>query len=226
MKKLYIPLLIALVTGVAACSDNADNCPDYWAVEQYDPTFIAEIDETNEALSLQITNYSGLAGEVFQSYFTGEFDAIANFENFTAPPATGTNGRGFIEMVMYNTNFPDTILDTTAIRVGLSSTHLYAGIGVVDYQEKARLSSATSGKLEIRKHGNNLTAIGIAGLDTVIITKNAPMEPVRFGFRIGSISDSTVTGTVGVKIMQFNVVGNNATTLYGDDFSCNSIYVP
>jgi hypothetical protein len=110
------------------------------------------------------------------------------------------------------------------MRVGLSATHIYAGIGLNDYQQKARLSTTISGRLEIRKHGSNLSVLCIAGGDTAMVSKVATLDAVRFGFRLGAIQDSAVTGTIGIKITQFNVVGNNGTTLYSDDFTCNSIY--
>lgn len=221
MKKIAIPVLLTAMAGIVSCS-KVDDCPDFWAVNRTNPNLIVEIDENNEALSIQMTDFAGTAGEVYQSYFTGEFNVIANFDNFTAPAATGTNGRPYIEMMMYNTNFPDTVLDTTAMRVGLSSTHIYCGIGVMQYQQKLR--TATSGILRIQKQGTNLIAQTICGADTVTVTQNMSVAPVIFGFRVGSINDSAVTGTVGIKINQFNVIGNNGTTLYSDDFTCNSIY--
>lgn len=224
MKKYILPLVAGVVVLMFSCKEES-NCTTYWTTEINNPSLIMEIDEENEALSIQITDFASVPGEIYQSYFTGDvYDVIANFENFSAPAATGTNGRAFIEMMMYNTNFPDTVLDSTAIKVGISSTHIYSSIGYNQYQEKARLSTTNSGKFRIRKQGNNIQAYTIAGGDTVVTSYITPLNPTRFGFRIGTINDSLVTGTVGIKILNFNVIATNTTTLYTDDFTCNSIY--
>lgn len=223
MKK-YIFSVTALAIILMYSCKNEDPCPTYWTTEIINPSVIFEIDLENEALSIQINDFASTAGEIYQSYFTGEYEVIATFSNFSAPAATGSNGRGYIEMVMYNTNFPDTVLDSTAVRVGISSTHIYSGIGYTQYEQKPRIATTNSGVFKIRKQGNNIQASTIAGGDTAYTNYITPVSPTRFGFRVGTINDSTVTGNVGIKILNFNVIGNNGTTLYSDDFKCNSIY--
>lgn len=204
-----------------------NTCAGIWAVEYVNPNLIAEVDIVNKTMSMQIANMlpGGIVGEAYQAYFIGDFNAVASFTNFQAPVATGSNGRAYAEMIMYNSEVPDTILDTNFVRAGISTTHIYSMIGL-QTDQKIKLPTTNSGTFRIQKIGTSLLGEVIAGGETTSVSLTIPLNPIRFAFRLGSFNDSTVTGTTAIKITQFSVSGTNDCTLFSDQFKCNSIYVP
>jgi len=195
-----------------------DECTKIWKIEGQNGGVIIEINTTNKELSLQGYDYSGFGGEIFQQYFTGDFEAVANFKNFIA----GSGGRAYALMIMYNSEIPDTILDTTAVYCGITRNYIYSGIGIASTSGKN--TNGNAGVFRIKKFGNNLLAQTIVGTDTAQVSQNYSVNPIRFGFRIGTMGDSLVSGTSGIKITKFQVIGSNNTTLLGDEFTCNSIH--
>lgn len=229
LKFAQVILLTGMVSSLFSCSgcNSGPQCEAIWAVDYVNPTLIAEIDSVNKTLSLQIPNMTpgGIQGEAYQAYFIGDFIAVAPFSNFVATLPGGGNGRPYAEMIMYNSEMPDTILDTTMVRAGISSDKIYAMIGL-QTDEKMRLVTTTSGTFKISKISGQLTAQVIAGGDTVSKSLTMPMNPVRLAFRLGSFNDSIVMGTTAIKINSFNVSGTSDCTLLSDEFKCNSIYIP
>lgn len=215
---------------VFSCAPKGTPCDTIWAVEYDNPSFFAEIDSVNKTLSLQIASMSptlsDYQGEVYQAYFTGDFYTVAQFSNFTVTsPGVAFDGNPYAEMVMYNSETPDTVLDTTVVRAGISRDYIYSSVGF-NKSTKTRLSTTTSGTFKINKIGNSLFTQVIAGGDTVSKSISMPFVPVRFAFRLGSFNDSIVSTTTGIKITSFQVSGTTGVTLLGDEFKCNSIYVP
>jgi hypothetical protein len=229
-KLAHVIVLSGLLLTLFSCDgcNQGPGCDSIWGIELTNQSMIIEIDSVNTTLSLQVPNMNpgGIQGEAYQAYFTGDFIAVAQFSNFVCPSSPcGTCGRPYAEMVMYNSETPDTILDTTFVRAGISSTHIYSMIGL-QKDEKPRLITTTSGTFRIEKIGPSLTSQVIAGGDTVSMNLSMPMTPIRFAFRLGSFNDSLVVGTTAIKIDAFNVSGTSGATLFGDDFTCNSIYIP
>lgn len=228
---LTLPALLLTLFSCDGCNNNGPGCETIWIVEYPNPAFIAEVDSVNKTMSLQVASMagttSGFEGEVYQSYFTGNFDVQAPFANFVCGPYTGVadEGNPYAEIIMYNSETPDTVLDTTFVRAGISRDYIYASIGL-QTDKKMRLSTTTSGTMQIRKIGSSLMARVIAGGDTVVKSLPFTFNPVRFSMRLGSFGDSAVYTTTGVKFTAFNVSGTTDATLYSDQFSCNSIYIP
>ena len=228
IKFAHIIAAFGLMFAFTSCKKDP-GCTGIWIVEYDNPALIAEIDSVNKTMSLQISSMSptltNYQGEVYQSYFSGDFNVVAPFSNFVAGPLVPGDGNPYTELIMYNSETPDTVLDTTYVRAGISRDYIYAMVGL-QKSKKTRLVTTTSGSMRIQKIGNVVLAQVIAGVDTV--TKNIPMSftPVRFAVRIGSFNDSVVSTTTGVKINAFNVSGTSGSTLFSDEFKCNSIYVP
>lgn len=228
MKIKFVHLLaisgLLLLASCKSCNDEP-GCESIWLTEYVNPSLIIEIDSVNKELSLQIPNMTpgGVQGEVFQSYFTGDFNVVAKFDNFVAPSSPcGTCGRPYAEMIMYNSEAPDTVLDTSYVRAGISSTSIYTMIGL-SKDEKPRIITTTSGEFRIGRFGPNMSGSVIAGGDTVSLAMTMPFNPVRFAFRLGSFNDSIVVGSTAIKITQFSVSGTTGCTLFSDQFTCNSI---
>lgn len=198
--------------------DKGDECVKFWEVTPTGNGMIVEIDLTSNELSMQGLDMAGFGAEIFQSYFSGDFEAIANFKNFAAGSG---GGRSYAEMIMYNSEIPDTILDTTAVFAGISRNQIFAGIGVNWYKTKNTLGN--TGIFKIKKFGNSITSTVIVGVDTATVSQYYTVTPIRFGFRMGTYNDSIVPGISGIKITKFQVVGTNGATLSGDEFLCNSI---
>lgn len=217
MKKAFI-IFSAVFAGILFfTSCEQDDCVKMWHIEGQANGVIIEINTTNKELSMQGVDFAGFGGEIFQQYFTGDFEAIANFKNFAA----GSGGRTFAEMMMYNSEIPDTIMDTTSVYCGITRNRIYAGIGGI--WTSGKNTSGNTGVFRIKKFGNNLLAQTIVGTDTAQVAQNYAVNPIRFGFRIGTMGDSLVTGISGIKISKFQVIGANNVTLLGDEFTCNSI---
>jgi len=217
MKKVLV-IFAAVWVGISfLTSCESDDCVKIWQIEGQNGGVIIEINTTNKELSLQGVDYSGFGGEIFQQYFTGDFEAVANFKNFVA----GSGGRIFAEMMMYNSAIPDTIMDTTSVYCGITKNYVYSGIGGI--WTNGKNTSGNAGVFRIKKFGNNLLAQTIVGTDTAQVSQNYSVNPIRFGFRIGTMGDSLVTGISGIKITKFQVIGANNVTLLGDEFTCNSI---
>lgn len=200
-------------------------CDSIWVVEYINPSLIAEIDSVNKTMSMQVPSMANgvhYQGEVYQSYFNGNFNAVANFSNFIG--TTGP-GRPYAEMIMYNSLVPDTVLDTSYVRAGISSTHIYTHMGL-QKDEKIKLPTTTSGKFQINRIGNDMFGQVIAAGDTVTLSLTMPFTPIRFAFRLGSMGDSAVSSTTAIKITSFQVSGTSDCTLLTDQFKCNSIYIP
>lgn len=217
MKKI-LGFYTVILSGLSLFNScESDDCVKMWKIESQNSNVIIEINTTNNELSIQGTDYSGFGGEIFQSYFTGDFEAIANFKNFVA----GSGGRTYINMIMYNSEIPDTILDTTAVFCGITRNYIYSGIGL--NLTSGKNTNGNAGTFRIKKIGNNLLAQTIVGTDTAQVAQNYSVNPIRFGFRIGTMGDSLVSGISGIKITKFQVIGQNNVTLLGDEFTCNSI---
>ena len=222
MKKFNVIFLLTILSGIlffVSCAPEEEPCTKLWSVESSGGSVIIEIDESNGELSLQGNEFGGWGGEIYQSYISGDFEAIADFKNFTS--GTG-GGRPFIEMIMYNGAVPDTILDTTTIVAGITKGYIYSGIGPATID--ADQTFGTNGSFIIKRLGTTLTAMVISGADTARVQKVYSVAPTRFGFRIGSFNDSIVTGISGLKITKFQVIGSNDATLEADDFDCNSVF--
>lgn len=217
---------IILLSSCDGCNNNSGPpCNPVWAVEYINPGLIAEVDSVNHTLSLQVSSMAsgvGIQGEAYQEYFVGDFNVVAPFSNFIG---TSGPGRPYAEMIMYNSDIPDTILDTTFVRAGISSTHIYTYCGLQKV-EKAKLPTTTSGTFRISKIGGAMIGQVIAGGDTVTLNLLMPFTPVRFGIRLGSFGDSAVNTTTAIKINAFPVSGTTGCTLQSDEFKCNSIYIP
>jgi hypothetical protein len=228
LKFIHILGVTAIITAISSCAP-AVKCDGLWIAEYENPAFIAEVDSVNKTMSLQVASMSptvaDFQGEVYQSYFVGDFNVKATFNNFVAGPLVGTDGNPYAEMIMYNSETPDTVLDTSFVKAGISRDYIYAAIGL-QKSKKSRLVSTTSGTMRIQKIGSSLLAQVIAGGDTV--TKQIPFtfSPLRFSLRLGSFNDSAVSTTTGIKFTSFGVSGTTGATLFSDEFSCNSIYVP
>ncbi|MBE2247757.1 MAG: hypothetical protein IAE67_10920 [Candidatus Competibacteraceae bacterium] len=214
--KLFALLGLSMI--VFNSCDNEDECFKIWQVAPGASGVIVEIDLTNKELSMQGLDFGGFGAEIFQSYFTGDFEAIATFKNFAAGSG---GGRPYAEMVMYNPEIPDTILDTTAVFAGITRNQIFSGIGVNWYSAKNTLGN--NGVFKIKKFGNNLSSTVIVGVDTATVSQYYSVSPIRFGFRIGTFNDSIVQGISGIKFTKFQVIGSNNATLLGDEFICNSI---
>ncbi len=230
LKFAQVVLLSGLILGLFSCDgcNQGEPCDSIWGIEMANPSMIIEVDSVNKTLSLQVANMNpgGVQGEAYQAYFSGDFNVQAPFSNFVCPSSPcGTCGRPYAEMVMYNSETPDTIQDTTIVRAGISSTHIYSYIGL-QKDQKIRLATTTSGVFRIQKIGSSLLSQVIAGGDTVTMNIAMPMNPIRFAFRLGSFNDSLVVGTTAIKINAFNVSGTSGATLFSDEFKCNSIYIP
>lgn len=223
--------LSALLLTLFSCDgcNKGPQCDGIWIAQYDNPAFIAEVDSVNKTMSLQVSNMvpngTGVAGEVYQAYFTGDFDVQAPFNNFVpGVPFVGGDGNPYAEIIMYNSETPDTVLDTNFVRAGISRDYIYASIGLQKSQ-KPRAGN-TSGTMRIRKIGSNLLTRVIAGTDTVTKQMNFSFSAVRFALRLGCYGDSTVSGTTAIKFTAFNVSGTSGATLFSDQFTCNSIYVP
>lgn len=217
MKKIFIIFIIVFAGIIYLTSCNNDDCVKMWHIEGQANGVIIEINTDAKELSLQGYDFAGFGGEIFQQYFTGDFEAVANFKNFAA----GSGGRTYVNMVMYNAEIPDTVLDTTAVLCGITRNQIYAGVGLSNFSFKN--TSGTNGSFRIKKLGNSILSQTIVGTDTAQVSINYPTNPIRFGFRIGTINDSLVSGISGIKITKFQVIGANNVTLLGDEFTCNSI---
>lgn len=217
MKNIAIifSVVFAGILFFTAC--NNDDCVKMWHIEGQANGVIIEINTDAKELSLQGYDFAGFGGEIFQQYFTGDFEAIANFKNFAA----GSGGRTYALMMMYNSEIPDTILDTTIVYCGITRNYIYSGIGL--NWTSGKNTNGNTGVFRIKKFGNNLLAQTIVGTDTAQVAQNYAVNPIRFGFRIGTMGDSVVTGISGIKITKFQVIGSNNVTLLGDEFTCNSI---
>lgn len=229
MKKLtYLLLGMGLVFSLTSCPGGEDACPDKWQVNRTSNDLIVEIDSVANNMSLQISNIfpvegSGIMGEVLQSYFDGNYNIKAPFSNFICPTSPST-GRSYVEMVMYNGAVPDTVLDTNVIVAGISRDFIYVKIGT-QMAKAPRPATTNSGTFRIQKLSSSVT-VQMLCTDTVTLSKNFSFTPLYVGFRVGSLGDSTVLGQTAIKINQFNVSGTTGTTVYSDEFKCNSIYVP
>ncbi len=207
--------IFAVILFFTSCND--DECVKMWHTEGLSNGVIIEINTDAKELSLQGYDFAGFGGEIFQQYFTGDFEAIANFKNFAA----GSGGRTYALMMMYNSEIPDTILDTTIVYCGITRNYIYSGIGL--NWTSGKNTNGNNGVFRIKKFGNNLLAQTIVGTDTAQVAQNYAINPIRFGFCIGTMGDSIVTGISGIKITKFQVIGPNNVTLLGDEFTCNSI---
>lgn len=226
---ITLSALLLTLFSCDGCNDNGPGCDGIWIVDYQNPAFIAEVDSVNQTMSLQVASMSptptDYQGEVYQSYFVGDFDVQAPFSNFVAGPLVTGDGNPYAEIIMYNSETPDTVLDTTFVRAGISRDFIYASIGL-QQSKKPRLASTTSGSMRIKKIGNSILAQVIAGTDTAQKSIGFPFTPVRFALRMGSFNDSIVSTTTGIKFNAFNVSGTSGTTLFSDQFKCNSIYIP
>lgn len=225
IKFAQIFALAGLVVAFSSCKEE-NPCDSVWISEFENPSFIAEIDSVNQTMSLQIgsmsTTTSGFQGEVYQSYFVGDFNVVASFNNFVAGPVMGTDGNPYAELIMYNSETPDTVLDTAFVRAGISRDYIYGMIGL-QKDKKPRLATTTSGTLRIQKIGGSLLAQVSAGAETATVSKAFTFNPLRFAVRLGCFNDSTVSNTTGIKITSFSVSGTSEATLVSDQFKCNSI---
>ncbi len=226
---ITLSALLLTLFSCDGCNNNGPGCDGIWIAQYNNPAFIAEVDSINKTMSLQVSNMSpngeGIAGEVYQAYFTGDFDVQAPFANFVSGPVVGIDGNPYAEIIMYNSETPDTVLDTNYVRAGISRDYIYAAIGL-QKDQKTRLVSTTSGTMRIRKIGTNLLTRVIAGGDTVQQNFNFAFSAVRFALRLGCFGDSVVSNTTAIKFTAFNVSGTTGATLFSDQFTCNSIYVP
>ena len=230
MKLKFVHVII--LTGLMVTSFSCDGCNQgppcekKWQVYQPNPSLIAEIDTVNTQMSLQCQSMNptldDFQGEVFQEYFTGDYNVVAPFSNFVAGPVLPFDGNPYAEIIMYNSEIPDTVLDTMFVRAGISRDFIYAAVGI-NIVKKPRLSSTTSGSFRISKIGNSLVGQTIAGGDTVTKSMSMPFVPVRFAVRMGSFDDSVVSNTTAIKIDAFNVSGTSGSSLLSDEFKCNSI---
>jgi len=225
---LILSALLLTLFSCDGCNNNGPGCDGIWIADYPNPSFIAEVDSVNKTMSLQVAsmapNTSGYQGEVYQAYFTGDFDVQAPFSNFVAS-YSATDGNPYAEMIMYNSATPDSVLDTTFVRAGISRDYIYASIGL-QTDKQLKLPTTTSGTMRIRKIGSSILARVIAGGDTVQKNISFTFNPVRFSLRLGSFNDSSVTNTTAIKFNAFNVSGTSGATLFSDQFTCNSIYVP
>jgi hypothetical protein len=230
MKRKFASILAlsGLMIAFSSCAEES-NCDSIWIVQYDNLNLIAEIDSVNQTMSLQVPSMSptptDIQGEVYQSYFTGDFNVVAPFSNFVAGPLVANDGNPYAELIMYNSETPDTVLDTSFVRAGISRDFIYAMIGL-QKSKKVRLPSTTAGSLRIQRNGNSLLAQVIAGGDTVTKSMSFGFTPVRFAVRLGSFNDSIVSTTTGIKIDEFKVSGTTGATLFADEFKCNSIYIP
>lgn len=225
LKFAHVLALPILMVAFSSCKEE-NPCDSIWIAEYANPGFIAEIDSVNQTMSLQISSMSptgvGFQGEVYQSYFVGDFNVVANFNNFVAGPALPNDGNPYAELVMYNSETPDTVLDTSFVRAGISRDYIYGMIGL-QKDKKPRLATTTSGTLRVQKLGSNLLAQVTAGAETATISMPFNFTPIRFAVRLGSFNDSIVSNTTGIKITSFSVSGTTDATLFSDQFKCNSI---
>ncbi len=231
LKLLHVIILTGLVLTTFSCDgcNQGPPCQKKWqffVVENSSP-IIAEIDSVNTQMSLQCASMNphltdDFQGEVFQEYFTGDYNVTAPFSNFVSGPLLPFDGNPYAEIIMYNSEVPDTVLDTMYVRAGISRDFIYASIGI-NIVKKPRLSTTTSGTMRIQKIGNSLLGQVIAGGDTVTKTMSMPFIPVRFAVRMGSFNDSVVSNNTAIKIDAFNVSGTSGSSLLSDEFKCNSI---
>ncbi len=229
LKFVHVLILVGLMITSFSCDgcNDGPGCQKKWqifAVEQ-NPAFIAEIDTVNTQMSLQMASMNphtseDFQGEVFQEYFTGDYNVVAPFSNFTSGPLIPLDGNPYAEIIMYNSEVPDTVLDTAYVRAGISRDFIYAAIGL-QMNKKQRL--ATAGSMRIQKIGNALVGQVICGSDTVTKSMSMSFTPVRFAVRMGCFNDSTVSTTTAIKIDAFNVSGTSGSSLLSDEFKCNSI---
>jgi len=230
--KLKLAPIVAITGLIAALSSCAPKtqCEGIWIADTPNPGFFSEVDSVNKTMSLQISSMvpgliQGFQGEVYQSYFTGDFNVVVPFSNFACGPLVAGDGNPYGEIIMYNSEVPDTVLDTTFVKAGISRDYIYAAIGN-NKVKKTRLSTTTSGTMRIQKIGNSMLAQIIAGNDTAFKQMGYPFTPVRFALRLGSFGDSTVSTQTAIKFKSFNVSGTTGATLFSDEFKCNSIYIP
>ncbi len=234
MKLKFVHILafagLLLISSCDGCNNQGPGCAPIWAVQYSNPALIAEVDTVNTTMSLQVAtmvpNLDDMQGEVYQAYFVGDFDVVVPFSNFVAGPYQTNDGNPYAEMIMYNSEVPDTILDTTFVRAGISRDFIYAMTGLQSNQKPRLISPSPNGTFRIRKLGSNMLARVTSGADTVIQTLTMPFTPVRFAFRLGSFNDSAVSTTTAIKIDAFPVSGTTGCTLLSDEFKCNSIYIP
>lgn len=227
----HVITLSALMLTMFSCDgcNNGPVCESIWIATYDNPSFIAEVDSVNKTMSLQVASMSpttsDIQGEVYQSYFVGDFNVVAPFNNFVAGPLIPLDGNPYAEMIMYNSETPDTVLDTSYVKAGISRDYIYSAIGLQKSQ-KPRLATTTSGTMRIQKIGNSILTQVIAGGDTVSKQMSLAFSPVRFALRLGSFNDSIVSTTTAIKFTAFNVSGTSDATLFSDQFTCNSIYIP
>lgn len=229
LKFVHVIILIGLMITTFSCDgcNQGPPCQKKWQVYIVENSpLIAEIDTVNTQMSLQIQSMNphvseDFQGEVFQEYFTGDYVVSAPFSNFVAGPLLPFDGNPYAEIIMYNSEVPDTVLDTMYVKAGISRDFIYAAIGI--NMVKAPRLGATSGTMKITKIGNALTGQVIIPGDTVTKSMSMPFVPVRFAVRMGSFSDSVVSNTTGIKIDAFNVSGTSGSSLLSDEFKCNSI---
>jgi hypothetical protein len=230
LKLIHIAILIGLMITTFSCDgcNEGPPCQKKWQVYIVENSpLIAEIDTVNTQMSLQIASMNphiteDFQGEVFQEYFTGDYNVVAPFSNFVSGPLLPFDGNPYAEIIMYNSEVPDTVLDTMYVRAGISRDFIYAAIGI-SMVKKQRLSHTNSGKFRIQKIGNSLLGQTIEGTDTVTKTLSMPFVPVRFAVRMGSFGDSVISNTTAIKIDAFNVSGTSGSSLLSDEFKCNSI---
>lgn len=228
LKFIHAIILIGLVLTTFSCDgcNQGPPCQKKWQVFTPNPSLIAEIDTVNTQMSLQCASMNptldDFQGEVFQEYFTGDYNVTAPFSNFVSGPLLPLDGNPYAEIIMYNSEVPDTVLDTMYVRAGISRDFIYAAVGI-NIVKKPRLASTTSGIMRIQKIGNSLLGQVIAGGDTASLAMSMPFIPVRFAVRMGSFNDSVVSNTTAIKIDAFNVSGTSGSSLLSDEFKCNSI---
>jgi hypothetical protein len=218
MKKIFLAAIAFI--GLAISCTTPEDCVEKWSLNDRAPgaTNIF-IDDKQFELSLQFSNWAGLAAEVYQSNIGGNFSVITEYRNFQTGSAAP---EPYVALCIWDPTLPDTILDTTVVEVGLMRNRLYAMTTLGDTSFK--VTNATAGSLRMARTGANVTVIATAGLDTVIASGPYSGMPRRIGFRMGT-KDSTLisTGTTGVKISLFEVVTSNGS-IRRDDFNCNSFY--
>jgi hypothetical protein len=229
LKFAQVLLLTGLVFTLFSCDgcNNGPGCEKKWQVYVVENSpLIAEIDSVNTQMSLQVSSMNphtseDFQGEVFQEYFTGDYNVVAPFSNFVSTYQSG-DGNPYAEIIMYNSEVPDTVLDTAYVKAGISRQFIYAAIGL-QVVKKPRLASTNSGTFKITKIGSALSGQVIAGGDTVTKNLTMPFTPVRFAIRMGSFNDSAVGTPTQIKIDAFNVSGTSGSSLLSDEFKCNSI---
>jgi len=228
LKFIHAIILVGLVLTTFSCDgcNQGPPCQKKWQVFTPNPALIAEIDTVNTQMSLQCASMNptldGFQGEVFQEYFTGDYNVTAPFSNFVSGPLLPFDGNPYAELIMYNSEVPDTVLDTMYVRAGISRDFIYASVGI-NIVKSPRIASTTSGTMRVQKIGNSLLGQVIAGGDTVTKVMSMPFTPVRFAVRMGSFADSVVSNTTAIKINAFNVSGTSGSSLLSDEFKCNSI---